>query len=281
METLSKACRTLNLNFAKNENEDFAVIKRYSKEVLIPKKTIPGNDIGGSFLSNDKHQLSSYLKNQKMFFIPTFVVKHPRFNKTEVSSLIETMNYLSENTQGIIVKNENDLFYATRIDQIENAWLELFKYNHDKIYVSPFYKTMNEWRLFAFNGKIYSCLRKLSRRKSWYTNMEEVVEEGDLMLVANHLKPIVNKAMQKLKLKCATIDIMQLNKDELDDKALGNCDDFGFMIFDVKPFIGYGIQDTICLNLWIDILKSQFNGEVPQDFNSCVTRMFKRQLLIN
>ena len=202
MET---ATRSLNLKLIKYENADFVIIKKNAKEILLPNQNfVPSNNSSSIYITEDKSNLYLYLKSRKNYFIPTFRIKHPKFNKKEVSSLIQAMNYLSLHPFGVIIKSENHLYFAGTIDQIENAWLALFKQNYEKILISPYYETLNEWRIFIYKNKIFSCVRKQYRKTTWRTNMQDIVEEGDLMVIANNLKPMAIRATTALNLEKRT-----------------------------------------------------------------------------
>ena len=279
METLKKACRSLNLDIITSANNNLVIIKKYNKEFMFCRSSMSINNSVSCDIVNNKELSYIFFKQKNIPFMPYFSINNPKYIEKDTSSLIIAFNYLSEFTNGIVMKGYKNMYYVQDINAIENAWLNLFKTNADKILVSPFFQVLNEWRIVTYNEKIYSCVKKTKKKNGWQFNCENLVNEGDLMLVANHLKHFVNKATQALNIKCCTIDIIQVNKDIMNEKQLKMCDDFGFIIMDITPFPKSIIEDKNSLDLWLDILNDYFKNTQQLDYNSCVTRLIRKQLL--
>ena len=279
MEALKTACRTLNLDINCFRENNLVIVKKYNKEFMFCRSSMTINNSVSCDIANNKLLSYIFFKQKKIPFMPYFSINNPKYNETDSSSLITAFNFLSEFSNGVIMKGYKNMYLVNNISEVENAWLNLFKSGIDKILISPYFEVLNEWRIVIYNNKIYSCVKKTTKKNGWHFTNENLVKEGDLMLIANHIKFFVNKAINILGIKCCTIDIVQVNKDILNETQLKMCDDFGFIIMDITPFPKSIIEEQNSIDLWIDIFKDFFKNTQQLDYTSCVQRFVQKQIL--
>ena len=255
MEIIKQACKKLNLDILNFKDDNFVLIKKNNENFFLSKNSLDLNSSASAAIIENKTLAYRFFKHFKIFYVPNFSISHPNDTLRDSSSFIQAFNFLGEFTNGVTLKWKQNLILANSIDQIERAIFHLFKQNADKIFLAPFLNILHEWRLVVYNNKIYSCFRKKSKRNSWVFTCDEVIKEGDLMLISNHLKPIALNAMRVTKLKCFTIDIIQIEKDE---KSLAFCDDFGFLIFDIVSYPISFFENENKIEFWTDVLNDRF-----------------------